>query len=40
MYHALAAATEEGGGVQVNVGIIALVAVAILAAVVLFRRRL
>jgi len=31
-------AAEEGGGVQINVGIIALVVVGIVAAVIYFRR--
>ena len=32
-------AAEEGGGAQIDVGVIALVAVAVIAAVVWFRRR-
>jgi hypothetical protein len=37
--HLAARAAEEGGGVQIDVGVIALVAVAIIAIVVLVRRR-
>jgi Flp pilus assembly pilin Flp len=32
-------AAEEGGGTQIDLGVIALVAVAVIAAVVWFRRR-